>query len=339
MNAHARGPNRLGMPFRAFAAAALVLLGAGPPAAAEAPAGWKAEWPRTDFGKATVPLSEIRSVIGKDRIPAIHKPIFVSIPKAEALGLAASEPVIAVAIGAQARAYPLRVLTWHEIVNDTLGGMPIAVTFCPLCNSAIVFDRRIDGRVLSFGTTGKLRNSDLVMYDRETESWWQQYLGEGLVGALAGTRLKMLPMRVESLARFKLRHAHGEVLVAADPGARAYGRNPYARYDSSAKPFLFDGPLPEGVPPLERVVVVDGEAWTFALLKKRRRIERGDLVITWEPGQNSALDSAIIADGRDVGNVVVQRRGRDGRLADAVHDVSFAFAFRAFFPRGRIHHE
>jgi hypothetical protein len=177
------------------------------------------------------------------------------------------------------------------------------------------------------------------MYDRETESWWQQYLGEGLVGTLAGRKLAMLPMRVESLARFRERHAGGEVLVPPDPDMRDYGRNPYARYDSSARPFLYEGPLPEGVPPLERVVVVDGEAWTFALLRQRRRIEHGDLVITWEPGQNSALDTAIIADGRDVGNAAVQRRGKDGTLADTVHDVSFAFAFRAFFPRGRIHHE
>jgi hypothetical protein len=332
------GPHDLRKSLRAFAVTALAILGACPTVAADAPAEWKSEWPRTDFGKATVRLAEIRSVIGRDRIPAIDQPKFVSVAAAEALGLPASEPVIAIAIGARARAYPLRILTWHEIVNDTLGGIPIAVTFCPLCNSAIVFDRRIDGRVLTFGTTGKLRNSDLVMYDRETESWWQQYLGEGLVGTLSGKKLAMLPMRVESFARFKERHGGGEVLVPHDPGARAYGRNPYARYDSSARPFLYDGPLPEGVPPLERVVVVDGEAWTFALLRQRRRIERGDLVITWEPGQNSALDNAVIADGRDVGNVIVQRRGPDGSLADAVHDVSFAFAFRAFFPRGRLHH-
>lgn len=330
-------------PLRAFlgvlTAGALAVLAATRPSAADSPADWESEWPRTDFAKSTVPLAEIRSVIGKDRIPAIDRPKFVSVGDAEAHGLTATEPVISVAIGGRARAYPLRILMWHEIVNDALGGIPIAVTYCPLCNSALVFDRQVDGRVLSFGTTGKLRNSDLVMYDRETESWWQQYLGEGLVGAFAGSKLRTLPLRVESFARFKERHRGGEVLIPADPGARDYGRNPYARYDSSAKPFLYDGPLPEGIAPLERVVVVDGEAWTFSLLKQRRRIVRDDLIITWEPGQNSALDTASIADGRDVGNVVVQRRAKDGTLADIVHDVSFAFAFRAFFPRGRIHRE
>jgi hypothetical protein len=325
--------------FAAAVAVGLLAFSMVGPAAAEAPSDWRAEWPRTDFAKAVVPLAEIRSVIGKDRIPAIDRPVFVPIAQALQAGLGSNEPVISLAIGGDARAYPLRILTWHEIVNDTVGGVPVAVTFCPLCNSAIVFDRRLDGRVLSFGTTGKLRHSDLVMYDRESESWWQQYLGEALVGTLAGRKLAMVPMRVESAARFRQRYPAGKALVPNDPELRAYGRNPYARYDSSAKPFLFDGPLPAGVPPLERVVVVDGTAWTFALLKKRRRIEHGDLVIAWEEGQNSALDSELIKDGRDVGNVVVQRRGRDGELADAVHDVSFAFAFRAFFPKGQIHHE
>jgi hypothetical protein len=320
-------------------AMALLALGLGQARAAEPPAGWTAEWPRTDFSKSTVPLEEIRSVIRKDSIPAIDDPQFVPVADALKSGLGENEPVIALSIAGDARAYPLRILTWHEIVNDRVGGTPVAVTYCPLCNSALVFDRRLDGRVLSFGTTGKLRHSDLVMYDRETESWWQQYVGEGLVGAMAGRRLATIPMRIESVARFQRRHPDGKVLIPNDPAHRDYGRNPYRRYDSSAKPFLFDGPLPEGVPPLERVVVVDGTAWTLSFLKKRRRIEQGDLVITWEEGQNSALDTESIKDGRDVGNVVVQRRGGDGGLADAVYDVSFAFAFRAFFPQGKLHHD
>src|SRR5262249_38438634 len=195
--------NRFRALLRALAAGAIAVLAAAGPAPADSPAEWESEWPRTDFAKSTVPLAEIRSVIGKDRIPAIDRPKFVSIAEAESLGLTASEPVISLAIEGRARAYPLRILMWHEIVNDTVGGIPVAVTFCPLCNSAVVFDRRLDARILSFGTTGKLRNSDLVMYDRETESWWQQYLGEGLVGMLAGKKRKMLPLRVESFARFK----------------------------------------------------------------------------------------------------------------------------------------
>lgn len=296
---------------------------------------WKHEWPRTDFSKVAVALGEIRNVIRKDGIPAITEPRFIT-ALAAAAHLSPKEPVVSLVINGDARAYPLRILTWHEIANDKVGGTPVAVTYCPLCNSAIVFDRRVGGRVLTFAVSGKLRKSDMVMYDRETQSWWQQFEGLSLVGAMAGKKLKMLPMRMESFERFRKRFPAGKVL--APPGERRpYGRNPYVKYDSSSRPFLYSGAMPPGVPPLERVVVIGTQAWTFSLLKKKRRIEVDGLVITWEPGQNSALDSSQISDGRDVGNVVVQRRGKDGKMMDAVHDVSFAFAFHAFYPKGVIH--
>ena len=106
-----------------------------------------------------------------------------------------------VALGGEARAYPLRILIWHQIVNDRIAGIPVAVTYCPLCNAAIVFDRRVDDETLEFGTTGLLRHADMVMYDRLTESWWQQYEGRAIVGSLAGTRLTPLPARLEAMAR------------------------------------------------------------------------------------------------------------------------------------------
>ena len=215
--------------------------------------------------------------------------------------------------------------------------MPVTVTFCPLCNSAVVYDRRVGGAVLDFGTTGKLRNSDLVMYDRQTESWWQQFTGEGIVGVHTGAQLQRLPSRVESFARFTERAgADARVLVPQNEGARAYGVNPYARYDSAARPFLYRGDLPQGIAPLARVVVVDGEAWSLDLIREAGRYERGDLVITWEAGQNSALDDRTIARGRDVGNVVVQRDGESG-LEDVPYDIGFAFAFHAFHPEAPIH--
>ena len=314
-------------------AAALVLQ---PAAADEAPARWKAEWAETDFSRSSVPFEEIVSGgVPRDGIPAIDDPLFA--PAASVAGLPDSEPVIAVSLAGDDRAYPLRVLMWHEIVNDTVGGVPVAVTFCPLCNSAVVYDRRVAGAVLDFGTTGKLRHSDLVMYDRQTGSWWQQFTGEGIVGAHTGAALAPLPARIESFARFKARaRAAARVLVPRNPAARRYGRNPYAKYDSAARPFLYSGALPAGIAPLARVVAVDGEAWSLDLLRRLGRYERGDLVITWEPGQNSALDDATIARGRDVGNVVVRRK-RAGGLEDAVHDVSFAFAFHAFHPDAPIH--
>jgi hypothetical protein len=251
--------------------------------------------------------------------------------------LAPTEPVISVRIGSEARAYPLRIMIWHEIVNDAVAGVPIAVTWCPLCNSAVVFDRRLDGRTLTFGTTGKLRHSDLVMYDRETESWWQQFLGECIVGEMLGQRLSVLAARVESMERFRARFPKGEVLVAPSDG-RAYGRNPYVGYDSAGSPFLFRGHYAEKIPPLARVVAVGEEAWTLDLLRSRRRIKAGDLVLTWAPGQASPLDTAAIDAGQEIGNIVVERR-TDRGLEDVVYDVSFAFAFRSFHPHAPIHSE
>ena len=201
------------------------------PSLAAQPAEWRLEWPETDFARHSVPYHEIISGgPPKDGIPSIDDPAFVPVAEAE---LADNEPVIGVVIDGDARAYPLRILIWHEIVNDVVGGVPVAVTYCPLCNTGIVFDRRVADRVLEFGTTGKLRNSDLVMYDRTTESWWQQFLGEAIVGELTGTRLTMLPSRLESFANFKERAPDGRVQVRGRQLRRAYGANPYAGYDSA----------------------------------------------------------------------------------------------------------
>ena len=309
-------------------------------AAQASPEYWKREWPNTDFTKASVDFGEIFSGFaggtGKDRIPSIDAPKFEPVAEVD---LPDREPVIGVAIGDDIRAYPLRILTWHEIVNDVVGGVPIAVTFCPLCNAAVVFDRRVDGRTLEFGTTGKLRNSDLVMYDRETESWWQQFLGEAIVGAMTGKRLKFLPARIESYARFRDRAPDGKVLVPSFFSMRRYGKNPYEGYDSLSQPFLYRGELPDGIAPLARVVTVGKEAWALSLVRERKRITTGDIVITWEPGQASALDTEIIAEGFDVGNVVVQRPKASGELEDIVYGVDFAFAFHAFYPDAPIHTE
>ena len=194
------------------------------------PAWWKMEWSKTDFSRHSVDYSEIMSGgPPKDGIPPVDDPKFVHV--SEAKGLGEREPVIGLVINGDARAYPLRILVWHEIVNDTVGGVPVAVTYCPLCNTALVFDRRLEGRVLDFGTTGKLLKSNLVMYDRQTESWWQQFLGEAIVGELTGARLAMLASRIESLANFRKRAPEGRLLVPNDPRMRRYGFNPYVGYD------------------------------------------------------------------------------------------------------------
>ena len=312
-----------------------VLIGATASAQAANPDAWRSEWSRTDFSKHSIDYAEILSGgPPKDGIPAIDNPKFVAL--SDVSGLSETEPVVGVTVNGASRAYPLRILMYHEIVNDTLGGVPVTVTYCPLCNSSIVFDRRLDGRVLDFGTTGKLRNSDLVMYDRQTESWWQQFLGEAIAGEMTGKILTMLPSRLESLARFRARAPKGTVQVPTNPSMRPYGRNLYARYDSAARPFLFRGDLPDGIEPMVRVVAVQGEAWSLPLLRAKGTITQGDIVIRWAAGQNSALDSSVIAEGRDVGNIVVQRRTGD-TLEDVIHDVTFAFVFHAFRPEGIIH--
>ncbi len=299
------------------------------------PRGLEREFPKADFSIAAVEWSEIRSGgPPRDGIPSIDDPEFVSTDAAAAV-LAPTEPVVGLTIGGDARAYPLRVLIWHEIANDVVGGVPVAVTYCPLCNTALVFDRRFDGAVLDFGTTGRLRNSDLIMYDRQTESWWQQFLGTAIVGALTGGMLDMIPARLESFENFRRRAPEGKVL-AAGPGRR-YGVNPYRGYDTTMRPFLYDGPLPQGIAPLARVVRVGEEAWSLALLRAEGETVSGDLRFTWTPGQNSAVDAAAIAEGADVGNVVVERRDADGVWRDVPYSVDFAFAFAAFYPDSPIH--
>ncbi len=301
-------------------------------AAAQSVDRWRSEWPNTDFAIHSVEYREILSGgPPKDGIPSIDNPKFVPVAAVE--DLAPTEPVVGLVVAGEARAYPLRILTWHEIVNDVIGGKPVTVTYCPLCNSAIVFDRTLDGQVLEFGTTGKLRNSDLVMYDRTTESWWQQFLGEAIVGEMTGKKLTMLPSRLESWERFAARHPEGSVLVPNNENMRSYGQNPYDGYDSSTVPFLYRGEMPEGIEPMARVVAVGKRAWSMSLLRENGKIESEDLVLTWEAGQNSALDTRVIAKGRDVGNVVVQRRENDV-LRDVPYDVTFAFVFHAFHPDG-----
>lgn len=300
------------------------------------PERWRAAGWKTDFSKSTVPLGEILSGgPRRDGIPPIDLPVFK--PPAEIRDIAAREPVIVFPLDGNARAYPLRVLTWHEIVNDVVDGLPVAVTYCPLCNAALVFDRRVAGRVLDFGTTGLLRNSDLVMWDRQTESWWQQFTGEAIVGSYAGTELKMLPSRVLAYGEFVKSWPGNPVLVPSNPALRQYGRNPYVAYDQGKTPFaLFKGDLPRGLPAMARVVVARTPngmaAVSLALLSERERIEHDGVLFTWRKGQASALGTAEIAQGHDVGNVeVVDASGKP-----LVHDVTFAFVLNAFNKEARV---
>ncbi len=316
--------------FRLVAAGA-VALGLSAGAGQADPSFWKFEWPNTDFTQTSIE-NWVEIMSGgppKDGIPALDNPDFI--PVADESRIGGREPVITLEIdGETPRAYPIRYLTWHEIANDVVGDVPVAVTFCPLCNSGITFDRRVGDDVISFGVSGKLRNSDMVMYDRETESWWQQAIGEGIVGHYMGVELTMLPSWMESWEEFSTRNPDG--LVMAQPGwPRSYGRNPYRGYDSLTRPFLYNGEMPpHDIPPLVRVVRVGDRAWPVERLREVEELTEEGVTITWTSGQASALDTDAIAKGKDVGTI----RVRDASGADVPHDVMFAFAFHAFWPDG-----
>ena len=275
------------------------------------PAGATFEF-STDFSKHTVPFSEILSGgPPKDGIPAIDEPKFVSVSEADSW-LKPVEPVILIQVEDEARAYPIQILIWHEIVNDTVAGSPLTVTFCPLCNTAIAFERTLNGKTLDFGTTGRLRYSNLIMYDRQTETWWQQANGEAIAGELAGERLKFFPAAIISWNEFKSAYPDGSVLSQETGFTRSYGRNPYAGYDDvNNSPFLYRGPTTPGIlPPVARVLTVDlnGEAvaYSYDVLEEVQAVNDTvggqPVAIFWAAGTASALDAGSVAEGRDVGS-------------------------------------
>ncbi|MSO75995.1 MAG: DUF3179 domain-containing protein [Alphaproteobacteria bacterium] len=305
-------------------------------ASGDVPAQWLGAWPHTDFSRRLTPqMDMVSGGRPRDAIPPIDAPTFVAAGDAGSF-LRAKDSVVSVAIGGERRAYPLSVLLWHQVVNDTVAGAAIAVTYCPLTDAAQVFERRVNGRDVSFGTSGMLGRSNTILWDRAGESWWQQYTGEAIVGAAVGQRLVAVAARVEAFGQFLVQAPAGQVLAPPNPSLGQYGVNPFTGYDQAQWPFLYRGTFPKGLAPMMRVVAVDGEAWSWSLLRARGRTEAGDLVIKWEAGRASALDKAAVSEGRDIGSIVVQRRGLQG-WEDARHMVSFAFAFHAFHPTAPIH--
>jgi hypothetical protein len=296
--------------------------------------GATSNW-NTNWNKHTIEYDELLSGgPPRDGIPSIDDPTFVE-PDDAASWLADNEPVIALEVDGDARAYPLQILTWHEIVNDTIADVPVIVTFCPLCNSAITFDRRVGEQVYEFGTSGLLRNSDLVMYDRTTESLWQQLTGEAIVGDQTGSQLDFVASSIVSFADFRQAYPEGIVLSRDTGFQRDYGRNPYAGYDSMGNsPFLFDGEDDDRLPAMERVVTVALEgvdvAYPLSLLSEVGAIndtQNGqDLVVLHTAGTSSALGASRIAEADDVGatgvfdpNLEGQRLtflSEDGRIVD-----------------------
>jgi hypothetical protein len=304
-----------------------------PTAERDEAARFRSTWPDTDFSNRTIDLTEILSGgVPIDGIPPLDAEGATSIPSdragiarfapVEEIDIEGNLPVAFIEMEGEARAYPLHILTWHEIVNDVIGETAIAMTFCPLCNTAIAFDRRVDGQVLDFGVSGLLRHSDLVMWDRQTKSWWQQATGQGIVGELAGTQLRFLGAGIMSFADFGERYPNGLVLTDETGHSRDYGANPYVGYDAFGSfPFLFDGEVDQRIPPMERVVSLgsaeEGMAVRFSALEENPvatvNVGGEHIVVFWAPGTASALDRQDIASSADIGSAIAYSPVADGQ--------------------------
>jgi hypothetical protein len=279
-----------------------------------------------------VDLDEIRSGgPPPDGIPSIDDPKFIGVDAVNFLE--ENEPVLAVDIDGDVRAYPVQILMWHEIVNDTVGGVPVAVTYCPLCNSAVAYDRRVDGQVLEFGTSGLLWNSALVMYDRQTETLWSHFTGQGIVGELTGTEIDVFPVATVPWGAWRDAHPDGLVLSRDTGFDRAYGRNPYPGYDDvTSQPFLFEGDVDGRYTAMTRIVgiEIDDDALGVPLITLQEdRVVQADvagagIVIFWEPGTASALDASDVAGGDDIGATAVFVPVADGQaLTFSASDAGF----------------
>jgi hypothetical protein len=190
-----------------------------------------------DGGKYIIPPEDILSGgPPKDGIPSIDDPKFVTVQEADAW-IEDNELVLAVIHKGVKRVYPLQIMVWHEIVNDEVAGDPIAITYCPLCGSGIAYERTLQGETVEFGTSGKLYNSNLVMYDRKTDSYWTQIDGLAVVGPLTGTELKAISIDTVAWRDWKAAHPDSEVLSQQTGESRPYGVDPYGSYYEDS--FLF----------------------------------------------------------------------------------------------------
>jgi hypothetical protein len=252
----------------------------------------------------------------RDGIPSIDAPKFITPDKAEFMK--DDDIVLSYTHEGKTRAYPLRVLVWHEIVNETINGKPILVTYCPLCGTAMIFDRKIGGKVRTFGVSGMLYQSDVLMYDREDESLWSQLKMEAVSGPLSGTKLEWLPSEHLTWKAWKAKYPKGEVLSTETGHQRNYTGTAYASYFKSANTMF---PIPkhnEALPDKEWVVgaIHDGKAVAFPLaqLEKNPQAKQDGVSLKFDP--DSRLATATDEKGNELPTVTV-----------------FWFAWQAFYPK------
>jgi hypothetical protein len=282
-----------------------------------------------DLKDALVPSDQILSGgPGRDGIPAVDAPKFVP---ANAAKLAPDDRVLGLARNGVVKAYPVKILNWHEIVNDRFGDEPIAVTYCPLCGTGIAYLARAGGRVTTFGVSGLLYNSDLLLYDRATHSLWSQISAQAITGPLKGEKLTPVALTHTTWADWKKRHADTLVLAEDTGFRRDYSRDPYAGYATSPRIMFPTANASDRFPPKELVLGVEAngarKAYAFSELAK-------------------ALGNRAsgVIDDRVGGRAVSIHFDREHRTAQAFDGsgrelpayVAYRFAWSAFYPNAEI---
>jgi len=273
-----------------------------------------------DVSKHDIPVQDIFSGgPPKDGIPALTNPKMLSAD--QATFLEDDDAVVGIQLSGRARAYPLRILNWHEIVNDEVSDRPVAVTYCPLTGSAVVFDRRVGERDLTFGVSGRLYNSNVLMFDRQTNSLWSQLAEAAVTGQKTGTHLRPLPSVVTTWAKWRTAHPHTLVLSTDTGHQRDYNRNPYARYELSQSLMFPVGKLDARLQPKDKVLGITvgntARAYPLAKLKARR-----------SPVRENVAGRPVVVTVRAKGEATATINGES---ADAV--VVYWFAWSAFHPR------
>lgn len=268
--------------------------------------------------KHIVPLDRIVSGgVPMDGIPSIDNPKFISASEGDEF-LSDADAVFGIYYSGEARAYPAMIMVWHEIVNDVVNRKPVLITYCPLCYAAIAYERMIDGQAVQFGVSGKLYNSDLVMYDRLTESYWSQILGKAIVGEFAGRELTRIPLDSTTWSVWKQLHPDTLVLSKDTGYTRSYGVDPYQAYYTSGEVWF---PLEHSDQRLHPKTLIYGltigqsqKAYTRDIITQRGVINDqvdGIQVAVW-----AVRDNPTRAFDRHVGNVTLEFTIDGGRIFD-----------------------
>ncbi len=252
-----------------------------------------------DVSNASIPVDEI--LAGgppKDGIPALSDPELID--ALDATYLQPNDRILGIEIDGIARAYPISILNWHEIVNDQINHQQFAVTFCPLCGTGVAFSSNVAGKVTEFGVSGLLYNSDVLLYDKNTESLWSQIMGVAISGALVGEKLKSIPISHTTWRDWLAQHPDTRVLSTDTGYARDYARNPYAGYEQSRQLFFgVNNKAPENYHPKEQVFGLEFngvyKAYPFTELEKHGKPRFKDSVngisvtIDWDSKNQSVI--------------------------------------------------